>query len=162
MEPGTFLHSHSALTQSLTQVLSSCWAGETDPEKLRNLPHDTRPEDLTLRHIFLSFHHSAYHWGFVSLRLQHFCCKTTFFFVLQNYFCWLFIPWLSSKHWSSFLALILLIYTCVISCSLRVFNDHAHRWFPNLSIKLSSLLTQIFMSSFLLESPEWVTCISLA
>ena len=43
MEPGTFLHSHSALTQSLTQVLSSCWAGETDLEKLRNLPHITQP-----------------------------------------------------------------------------------------------------------------------
>ena len=117
------------ITHSLTQGLSSCWVGETDLEKLRNLPHITRPADPTLMHIFFSLHHSAYHWGFVLLQLQHF-----------YHFCCLFFLCPSLNTGVSILALILLIYTpCVISCTAKVFTYHAHRWFPNLSIKLRSL-----------------------
>ena len=53
------------------------------------LPSPTQPADLTLMHIFLSLHHSAYHWGFVLLQLQHF-----------YHFCWLFFFCPSLKHWS--------------------------------------------------------------
>ena len=77
------------ITHSLTQGLSSCWVGETDLGKLRNLPHITQPADLTLMHIFLSLHHSVYHWGFVLLQLQHF-----------YHFCWLFSLCPSPKHWN--------------------------------------------------------------
>ena len=117
------------ITHSLTQGLSSCWVGETDLEKLRNLPHITRPADPTLMHIFLSLHHSAYHWGFVSLQLQHF-----------YHFCWLFFLCPSPKHWNFYFGSNFAYLHSL--CNLmppKGFNYLIHRWFPNLSIKLISL-----------------------
>lgn len=75
-------------------------------------------------------HHSACHWGFLSLWLQHF-----------YHFCWLFFLYPSPTHWGSSLDSHFAIYTLRLSHAPPMLSITMYTWMVSKSKYLRSLFS---------------------